>query len=257
MHVSILCQKVEVGTTEGGANAYRGGTGVVSVYGLRLTKHQISSANILLTNGPPEQRNVIMAGWMVAPSIYGDSATRLFTYWTQDTGRNTGCYNLLCQGFVIAGSEVAPGSLLSPVSTYNGTTYDLKIRIFQDPNSQNWVLTVFEDDIVVGYWPKELVPHLLNGAGYVGWGGLAKEGKDGTSPPMGSGHKPDGNFNIATYFKHIRCYTVDLSEIQLSYGSSKEIVDDTGCYGLQNDSRQSPDVRDHFLFGGPGGKCGA
>ncbi|KAK0589930.1 hypothetical protein LWI29_020361 [Acer saccharum] len=196
MHVSILFQKVEVGTTEGGANAYRGATGVVSVYGLRLTKHQISSANILLTNGPPIQRTVIMAGWMVAPSIL-------------------------------------------------------------DPNSQNWVLTVFEDDIVVGYWPKELVPQLSNGAGYVGWGGLAKEGKDGTSPPMGSGHKPDGKFNIATYFKHIRCYTVDLSEIQLSYGSSKEIVDETGCYGLQNDSRQSPDVRDYFLFGGPGGKCGA
>ena len=187
---------------------------------------------------------------------------------------------------MIAGSEVAPGALLSPVSTYNGTTYDLKIRIFQvnlsrttynldtririsgtipayilllvqDPNSQNWVLTVFEDDIVVGYWPKELVPQLLNGAGYVGWGGLAKEGKDGTSPPMGSGHKPDGNFNRATYFKHIRCYTVDLSEIQIPYGSSKEIVDDTGCYGLQNDMRQSPDLRDQFLFGGPGGKCGA
>ncbi|KAK3183313.1 hypothetical protein Dsin_030599 [Dipteronia sinensis] len=200
-------QKVEVGTSEGWGYSH-GATGVVSVYDLSLTDEQISSANILLTNGPPEQRNVIMAGWMVAPSIYGDSKPRLFTYWT-------------------------------------------------DTNSHNWVLTVFDDDIVVGYWPKELFPHLLHGTGYVGFGGLAKEGKDRTSPPMGSGHKPDGYYNRATYFKHIRSYTDDLQEVRLSYELSQEIADDTGCYGLQNDRKENPLVRDHFLFGGPGGKCGA
>ena len=49
---------------------------------------------------------------------------------------------------------------------------------------------MFEDKYV-GYWPKEVVPRLGDGASSVSWGGQVYSPVTVLSPEMGSGHFPE------------------------------------------------------------------
>lgn len=114
----------------------------------------------------------------VSPDLYGDNNTRLFTYWTvsfprdayphwlscllysrlaqsmdsmflqSDAYQATGCYNLLCSGFIQVNSEIAMGASISPVSAYRNAQYDISILIWkvilelssrQGLNSNSWI----------------------------------------------------------------------------------------------------------------------
>ncbi|KAL9676386.1 hypothetical protein QQ045_004600 [Rhodiola kirilowii] len=75
--------------------------------------------------------NSIEAGWQVSPDMYGDNNTRLFTYWTGDTYQATGCYNLLCSGFVQLNSDIALGASIYPISNYGNSQYDISILIWK------------------------------------------------------------------------------------------------------------------------------
>ena len=46
-----------------------------------------------------------------------------------DGYKNTGCYNLECPGFVQTNSQFALGSILTPVSSYNGPQVNIVITI--------------------------------------------------------------------------------------------------------------------------------
>ncbi|VVB03332.1 unnamed protein product [Arabis nemorensis] len=49
--------------------------------------------------------------------------------WQNDSYRGTGCYNLLCPGFVQVDRDISLGAALSPISTYNGDQYDFELTI--------------------------------------------------------------------------------------------------------------------------------
>ncbi|KAL5854203.1 hypothetical protein ACOSQ4_004005 [Xanthoceras sorbifolium] len=223
-----------------GENKYHGGSSKISVYNLSLSSSQESSASV----------------W-VSPLMYG-SATRLFIYWTADGGQNTGCCNLHCPGFVQVDHEITPDHLIFPVSSYGGPIYDVTVKVFQDKKSKNWVLSVFEEDRIVGYLPKELFPHMKDGAKQVAWGGVAAAGSDGIAPPMGSGHKPDGvyTYNHAAYFKKFFYFDEDYVARTPSYNNTFDHLDDTNCFGFQQGRDYGTPWRYTFLFGGPGGQCG-
>ncbi|CAN6979014.1 unnamed protein product [Brassica oleracea var. botrytis] len=93
--------------------------------------------------------NSIEAGWQVSPQLYGDSRTRLFTYWTSDAYQGTGCYNLLCSGFVQINREIAMGGSISPLSTFGDSQYDITILIWKDPKEGHWWLQFGEKFRVV------------------------------------------------------------------------------------------------------------
>ncbi|KAJ6386931.1 hypothetical protein OIU78_016793, partial [Salix suchowensis] len=63
--------------------------------------------------------------WQVSPDFYGDNYPRFFTYWTTDAYQTTGCYNLLCSGFVQTNNKIAIGAAISPRSSYNGRQFDI------------------------------------------------------------------------------------------------------------------------------------
>ncbi|GJN04309.1 hypothetical protein PR202_ga21850 [Eleusine coracana subsp. coracana] len=113
--------------------------------------------------------NSIEAGWQVSPELYGDSRPRLFTYWTSDAYEATGCYNALCPGFVQTSSRIAIGASISPVSSPEGSQYDMTLLVWKDPKLGNWWLSY--GDQLVGYWPAELFTHLSDHATMVEWGG--------------------------------------------------------------------------------------
>ncbi len=129
--------------------------------------------------------------------------------------------------------------------------------IVQEVSTGSWWLMITTHRHLIGYWPKELLPHLRVGAATVGWGGFANAGSTGISPPMGSGHKPDGHYNHAAYFRDVHFLTSNLAPQVPIHGDTEEYVDRSGCYGLKNDHNTGiPFLGYAFTFGGPGGHCG-
>nr|XP_017233638.1 PREDICTED: uncharacterized protein LOC108207717 [Daucus carota subsp. sativus] len=67
----------------------------------------------------------------VSPELYGDIYPRFITYWTADAYHTTGCYNLLCSGFVQTNNRITMGAAISPSSSYQGGQYDISILVWK------------------------------------------------------------------------------------------------------------------------------
>ncbi|MQL81319.1 hypothetical protein Taro_013775 [Colocasia esculenta] len=199
--------------------------------------------------------NSIEAGWQVSPELYGDSRPRLFTYWTSDAYQATGCYNLLCSGFVQTNNRIAIGAAISPVSSFSSNQFDITILIWKDPKLGNWWMG-FGDNTLVGYWPAELFTHLADHATMVEWGGEVvntRSNGEHTATQMGSGHFAEAGFGQASYFRNLEIVDADnsLSAVE----SISTLAENTSCYNIRSDANN--DWGTYFYFGGPGNnpKC--
>ncbi|RDX65888.1 hypothetical protein CR513_55414 [Mucuna pruriens] len=194
--------------------------------------------------------NSIEAGWQVSPELYGDSRPRLFTYWTSDSYQATGCYNLLCAGFVQTNSRIAIGAAISPISSYDANQYDITILIWKDPKVGNWWMS-FGDGTLVGYWPEELFTHLATHATMVEWGGEVvntRANGQHTSTQMGSGHFAEDGFGKASYFRNLEI--VDTDNSLSSVHNILTLAENTNCYDIK--SSYSNEWGTYFYYGGPG-----
>jgi hypothetical protein len=194
--------------------------------------------------------NTIEAGWQVSPELYGDSYPRFFTYWTTDAYQATGCYNLLCSGFVQTNNQIAIGAAISPTSEYNGGQFDISLLVWKDPNHGNWWLE-FGDKQLVGYWPAFLFSHLADHASMVQWGGeIVNTRPEGmhTSTQMGSGHFAEEGFSKASYFRNIQVVDWDNSLIPLT--NLQLLSDHPECYDIQGGVNNK--WGNYFYYGGPG-----
>lgn len=242
------------------AIAYTGGS--EEIYGAKATinvwepsievVNEFSLSQIWVLSGSFDgsDLNSIEAGWQVSPELYGDSRPRLFTYWTSDSYQATGCYNLLCSGFVQTNSRIAIGAAISPVSSVEGSQYDVTILIWKDPKLGNWWM-VFGDNTLVGYWPAELFTHLAERATMVEWGGEivnSRANGEHTSTQMGSGHFGDDGFRKASYFRNLEI--VDSDNSLSSAQDISILAENTNCYNIKN--AYSSEWGTHFYYGGPG-----
>ncbi|XVF13115.1 hypothetical protein REPUB_Repub08aG0180300 [Reevesia pubescens] len=109
----------------------------INVWSPNVTEVQLSTATVWITKG-------------VAPQV--------------DGYQKTGCFNMLCPGFIQVSTKIPLGLVLRPTSTYNGPQYQISIIISQDNATGNWLLAFNNMDI--GYWPKSLLPNLSDGASY-------------------------------------------------------------------------------------------
>ncbi|KAE8684228.1 translational activator GCN1-like [Hibiscus syriacus] len=194
--------------------------------------------------------NSIEAGWQVSPELYGDSRPRLFTYWTTDSYQATGCYNLLCAGFVQTNSRVAIGASISPISQYAANQYDITILIWKDPKLGNWWIG-FGDSTLIGYWPAELFTHLADHAAMVEWGGEVVNSRakgQHTSTQMGSGQFPGDGFGKSSYFRNLE--VVDADNSLTSVRDISTLAENTNCYNIK--SSNSNEWGTFFYYGGPG-----
>ncbi|CAN1294798.1 hypothetical protein LINPERPRIM_LOCUS22599 [Linum perenne] len=186
----------------------------------------------------------------VSPDLYGDNNTRLFTYWTSDAYQATGCYNLLCSGFIQINSEIAMGASISPVSGYRNSQYDISILIWKDPKEGHWWMQ-FGNDYVLGYWPSFLFSYLADSASMIEWGGeVVNTEPDGqhTSTQMGSGHFPEEGFGKSSYFRNIQ--VVDESNNLKAPKGLGTFTEQSNCYDVQTGS--NGDWGHYFYYGGPG-----
>ncbi|KAL1197819.1 Protein neprosin [Cardamine amara subsp. amara] len=194
--------------------------------------------------------NSIEAGWQVSPELYGDNRPRLFTYWTSDSYQATGCYNLLCSGFIQTNNKIAIGAAISPLSTFKGNQFDITILIWKDPKMGNWWMGL-GDNTLVGYWPAELFTHLADHATTVEWGGEVVNTRASgrhTTTQMGSGHFPDEGFGKASYFRNLEVVDSDNSLVPVR--DVKILAENTECYDIK--SSYSNEWGTYFYYGGPG-----
>ncbi|GKD77892.1 putative neprosin, partial [Tanacetum coccineum] len=161
---------------------------------------------------------------------------------------HTGCYNLLCPGFVQISSKFALGAALHPLSTYNGQQYDIIILIWKDPRTGNWWLSM--GDNLMGYWPSSLFPDLFNNATEIHYGGevINNIGRVHTSTQMGSGHFPEEGFKKAAFVRNLEVVS---SENRIYPVSDLELVEEaSNCYNVKSGFRNN--WGNYIFFGGPG-----
>ncbi|GER37027.1 hypothetical protein STAS_13412, partial [Striga asiatica] len=188
----------------------------------------------------------------VSPGLYGDNYPRFFTYWTSDAYQATGCYNLLCSGFVQTNNKIAIGAAISPTSSYNGGQFDISLLIWKDPNHGNWWLE-FGDGNLVGYWPSFLFTHLRDHASMVHFGGEIVDSQSTTTghhttTQMGSGHFADEGFGKASYFRNIQVVDSDNSLVPAS--NLQVLADHPNCYNVTCGSNNA--WGQYIYYGGPG-----
>ncbi|XP_074581561.1 protein neprosin-like [Curcuma longa] len=231
---------------------YYGAKATINVWQPKVQEsNEFSLSQLWILGGSfGEDLNSIEAGWQVSPDLYGDNYTRLFTYWTSDAYQATGCYNLLCSGFIQINNEIAMGASIYPISNYDGSQYDISILVWKDPKEGNWWMQ-FGRDYVLGYWPSFLFSYLSDSASMIEWGGEAVNSEpDGvhTSTEMGSGHFPEEGYSKASYFRNIQI--VDGSNNLRAPTRVGSFTEQSNCYNVQNGN--NGEWGQYFYYGGPG-----
>ncbi|KAE9613361.1 putative neprosin [Lupinus albus] len=231
---------------------YYGAKASINVWAPRVAnQYEFSLSQMWVISGSfGDDLNTIEAGWQVSPELYGDSYPRFFTYWTSDAYQATGCYNLLCSGFVQTNNRIAIGAAISPTSTYAAGQFDITLLIWKDPKHGNWWLE-FGSGILVGYWPSFLFTHLRNHASMVQFGGEivnSRQTGSHTSTQMGSGHFAGEGFGKASYFRNIQVVDWDNNLIPLS--NLRVLADHSNCYDIQGGINNV--WGNYFYYGGPG-----
>ncbi|KAI4328193.1 hypothetical protein L6164_020569 [Bauhinia variegata] len=231
---------------------YYGAKASINVWAPRVANpYEFSLSQMWVISGSfGDDLNTIEAGWQVSPELYGDSYPRFFTYWTSDAYQATGCYNLLCSGFVQTNSKIAIGAAISPTSAYKGGQFDISLLIWKDPKHGNWWLE-FGSGILVGYWPSFLFNHLRDHASMIQFGGEVVNSRptgSHTSTQMGSGHFAGEGFGKASYFRNLQVVDWDNNLIPLS--NLRVLADHPNCYDIQGGINNV--WGNYFYYGGPG-----
>jgi len=79
--------------------------------------------------------NTAEVGWQVYPARWTESnpdkrlAPHLFVYWTSDGYQLTGCYDLVCPGFLQVDETWVLGGVLTVAPVSERTEYELEILI--------------------------------------------------------------------------------------------------------------------------------
>ncbi|XP_047324686.1 uncharacterized protein LOC124928196 [Impatiens glandulifera] len=208
---------------------YLGASAKFSVPNPRTQQDDFSLAQIwLITEMDTQRLNAIEAGW------------------TSDRYNRTGCYNLLCEGFVQTSRTFAVGSPLSISS-------EIKVSVFKDSETGNWWLQV--DDEFIGYWPRIIFNALNSTVDKILWGGevyYKDHSGEHTTTEMGNGQFPVNG----TRASHVRNLQVmkRLHKWSSPDWSLTQTVTKPKCYDLRIPSflKRKSDWGVYFYYGGPG-----
>ncbi|XP_077214147.1 protein neprosin-like [Tasmannia lanceolata] len=237
-------------------DAVFGSRAVLNTWQPNILGNQSSSSLVILRDAsPPEQTRSIHAGWVVSSALYHNFLPHLSTAWTNDNHQKTGCYDVLCPGFVQISRDLPLGIGVSPTSIYDGTQYYIILTVYKDPLSEAWWLLYGDEKKKVGYWPKVLFNSTFaDHADVVQWGGIVYNAGVLPWPEMGSGH----NAKINTEYRK-DCYIGGMNLIgkdgdvhPVTMDTPRRIITSSPCYEFYFGFRV-PGVNYAVLFGGPGG----
>ncbi|KAG6505617.1 hypothetical protein ZIOFF_037982 [Zingiber officinale] len=218
----------------------------------QLLRNQFRAQAVTHNPTADGSHNTTVEGSHVSPIMYGTSYPRFFTFWTIDGYEKTGCGNLECPGFVSTTNIYGPGSFIPEFSTYGGEQKYLPILIARDSNTGNWWVT-YNDQLPLGYFPKELLPKMNKYASALQMGGHVYSPLNVPSPPMGSGHPSTEGSNKAAYF--IQVQSVDSSNNLIIFDDEYlEFRFDISDYYSTADDHYTYNADKYvFAYGGAGG----
>ncbi|KAK1290147.1 hypothetical protein QJS10_CPB18g00866 [Acorus calamus] len=233
-----------------------GTTGAINVWNVHVEPDEWSQSALIVGNTNGDAHSFIEAGWSIHPVVFGDTKTRLYAYWTEDGYQKTGCYNIMCSGFVQVSNHTMLGSFLQPLSSLGGQQYEIEVSVFRDKKQSSWWLKVEGDN--VGYWPDSIFQGFTN-CPVVNWGGAVLDKRRGgkhTTTQMGSGNHPrSGLFGQSAYIARAQVIDEDgalITRTFIGHYYSKE-----KCYSAKPDwvPRRFPTMFAHLwvYFGGSGG----
>ncbi|RDY02114.1 hypothetical protein CR513_14464 [Mucuna pruriens] len=231
---------------------YYGAKASINVWAPRVANQdEFSLSQMWVISGSfGDDLNTIEAGWQASQpgALWGQIPKILYVldesnencYLQSDAYQATGCYNLLCSGFVQTNNRIAIGAAISPTSSYAGGQFDISLLIWKDPKHGNWWLE-FGSGILVGYWPSFLFTHLRDHASMVQFGGEvvnSRQSGSHTSTQMGSGHFAGEGFGKASYFRNMQVVDWDNNLVPLS--NLRVLADHPNCYDIQGGINKSP-----------------
>ncbi|KAI8527029.1 hypothetical protein RHMOL_Rhmol12G0044800 [Rhododendron molle] len=224
---------------------YYGAKASINVWAPRVASpNEFSLSQMWVISGSfGDDLNTIEAGWQAC-------LIKVLLGKTSDAYQATGCYNLLCSGFVQTNNQIAIGAAISPTSSYVGGQFDISLLIWKDPKHGNWWLE-FGSGVLVGYWPSFLFTHLANQATMVQFGGeVVNSNPSGphTATQMGSGHFAGEGFGKASYFRNLQVVDSDNSLVPSS--GLRVLADHPNCYNIQGGINSV--WENYFYYGGPG-----
>ncbi|KAL9226863.1 hypothetical protein vseg_002626 [Gypsophila vaccaria] len=236
---------------------YQGSKGTIALYNPSVARwDEYSSAQLWLISGSRQDFESMESGWIVNKKLYGDTLTRLFTYWTRDGSQKTGCFDLLCAGFVHTNPRVALGVTFDHVTTPGRTVYAFTVQIAKDTQTGNWWLTL-NDNVPVGYWPASVFTEIFSqGATILQWGGDVFSADIRKTPHtttyMGSGEFLGLDRTYNCFIENIRVLQDPLGAWDLPNPEYVGIyTDEKQCYGAN--FHVSGYMKEPTLFfGGPG-----
>ncbi|XP_076885042.1 protein neprosin-like [Bidens hawaiensis] len=230
---------------------FYGARAILNIWKPNVTELDFSLSQIwVLAELPGRPVNTLEAGWQIFPLNSSFSyLPRLFTYWTPDAYQS-GCYNMLCQGFVQTSQKFSLGAAINPISTYGGQQYDVAFMIWKDLKSKDWWLRVGNE--VMGYWPRTLFTDLQDHATTVEYGGEVSSELNfdsrHTTTGMGSGHFQNEGFGKAAFIRNLE--VVDSDNTLREVSNLNTFAESPNCYGVQ--SGYNGVWRNYIYFGGPG-----
>ncbi|CAM0876391.1 unnamed protein product [Alopecurus aequalis] len=172
---------------------YYGIEATLDVYGFSLEPGQLSAGGIWIKSiGDGQPINGISVGWQIYPGLYKDSRAHFYVVWTIRGSPAKGCFNMICDGFQRTSSSIAPGDVISQVSSINGTKQYITVRLLKDKSSGHWHVYYGINSSLehVGYFPKTLLPGMIDKPVELRFGGYVSHETPSPSPPMGSGYTP-------------------------------------------------------------------
>ncbi|KAJ8438023.1 hypothetical protein Cgig2_030004 [Carnegiea gigantea] len=190
-----------ISTPEGTTDQYLGARLVLTVHNLTMMiPEQISTASARVGTGVDAPFTSIEFGW------------------TADGFQKTGCFNMLCPGFVQVSQYGILGEEITDFTEYGKELKYLYFAIAKDPKTLDWWLIQSvpqEANLWVGYWPKELFPNSFEFASNVQIGGrVFNPSLEPAKTPMGSGHFVPGDF--------LRTASADFRLVNASFGFMSE-----------------------------------
>ncbi|CAL0318883.1 unnamed protein product [Lupinus luteus] len=232
---------------------YYGAKANLNIWAPKTNQFEFSLAQIWVLSGERASNdlNSVEAGWQVYPSRNGNSNPRLFAYWTTDGYQSSGCYNLICPGFVQVNKRITLGAAIRPISSYNGKQFDMHFVIWKDPLTRNWWLSI-GSKILIGYWPSSLFTRLKDYAGLIEFGGeVMNTAVNGhTTTQMGSGHFPGEGYKKSAYFRNLYFVNSFNQYVPIPVSNLHTRANDPNCYDIK--VLYGNIYGTYFYYGGPG-----
>ncbi|XP_020176078.1 uncharacterized protein [Aegilops tauschii subsp. strangulata] len=235
---------------EASDEGYYGFIMTLDVYGLALSPEQYSLASVWLIHdgdGAAANYNAIQIGWEAAPSVYGDSRTRLAATWTSDGFQRAFCRNADCAvGFQPEeGAPMALGDVIQAVSQPGGPKQTITIKVIKDGELGDWLAYcgLNADGLaLIGRFPRSLFAGgMADRASRIQFGGFVQTRATDLAP-MGSGYLPT---NVAA---------ASISDVQFidRSGNASPVTGQLPTYMTDPNIYVATDMADgQFFYGGP------